>query len=205
MKNTLEVITPDCTYHIFNRANGNEKLFLSNENYRYFLQQYMSYIQPIADTFCYCLMPNHYHFLVRIKSENELENYFRLTFPKFETLEKLPIEKLLSKQFSNLFSSYTQAFNKQQNRMGSLFMKNFKRIKVTDEHYRQKLVHYIHINPLEAQLCNTLEDWKYSSYSALISTTKTQLKRDEVLEWFDDIENFKYVHLYPSTLTGIDS
>ena len=148
MKNKLEVLTPDCTYHIYNRANGNKQMFLSNENYRYFLQQYMSYIQPIADTFCYCLMPNHFHFLVRIKSEKEIENYFRLTFPKFKTLENKNLsgidyhqnlEKLISQQFSNLLNSYAKAFNKQYNRKGSLFMRPFKRIKVTERTLSPKI------------------------------------------------------------------
>jgi putative transposase len=218
MKNKLEVLTPDCTYHIYNRANGNEQLFLNNENYRYFLQQYMSYIQPIADTFCYCLMPNHFHFLVRIKSEKELVDYFG-AFPKFKTLENKNLtgfqnlgldyhhqnlEKLISQLFSNLLNSYAKAFNKQYNRKGSLFMRPFKRIKVSDEHYRQKLVHYIHNNPLEARLCKRMEDWKYSSYSVLISNTETLVRREVVLEWFEDLENFRYVHLYPSIITGID-
>jgi hypothetical protein len=83
-------------------------------------------------------------------------------------------------------------------------MKPFKRIKLTDEHYRQKLVHYIHFNPVKAKLCNTPQEWKFSSYSALLSQNDSLLKRNEVLDWFDDVENFKYVHLYPSSLTGID-
>ena len=60
-------LSQDCFYHIYNRANGNEKLFASDDNYIYFLKQYNYYISPIAKTFAYCLMPNHFHFLVQIK------------------------------------------------------------------------------------------------------------------------------------------
>jgi REP element-mobilizing transposase RayT len=121
MKNKLAELSSDCFYHIYNRANGNERIFLSGDNYSFFLKKYMQYIDPIAHTYCYCLMPNHFHFLIQIKNEEELKNSLQVrspAFPKFQTLEKLT-----SKQFANLFSSYTQAFNKQQGRRGSLFIK----------------------------------------------------------------------------------
>ena len=83
MINKYVTLSPETTFHIYNRANGNEKLFISAENYRYFIQKYQEHILPIADTFCYCLMPNHFHFLVRIKTEDQL----RTAFPKLETLK----------------------------------------------------------------------------------------------------------------------
>jgi len=203
MQNKLEVLYPDTFYHIYNRANGNEKLFLSDENYHYFLKKFDEYISPICNTYCYCLMPNHFHFLMEIKSEKELVSFFKQKsifvttnqndhfndITKFKTLGHI-----ISKQFSNFFSCYTQAFNKQQQRKGSLFMKNFKRKKITDQTYLLNLVTYIHYNPLDAKLCNQLNEWKFSSYSSLISKTPTLLKRDELLAWYDDISNFEFVH-----------
>lgn len=97
MKNKLTPLNPGCIYHIYNRAIGSEKLFLNNENYSFFLKRYRHFISPVADTFCYCLMPNHFHFLVRIKSDIELVEYFGdkalgivddEAFPKFETQDK---------------------------------------------------------------------------------------------------------------------
>jgi REP element-mobilizing transposase RayT len=197
------ILIPDATYHVYNRANGNEKLFLSAENYRYFFQKYIEHISPIADTFCYCLMPNHFHFLIRIKSEDELEQALG-PFPKFETLEKVSFERLLSKRFSNLFSAYTQAFNKQQNRMGSLFMKNFKRIRVNDHAYLHNLVKYIHYNPIESGLTNKVEDWEYCSYKFILSGKSNFLNIKEMIAWFDTLENFKYVHQLPISQAGIE-
>lgn len=116
-------------YHIYNHANGNENLFKEEENYRYFLQQWDKYTSPIAATYAYCLMPNHIHFLIRIRSVEEVRIKFSFEdikpFGKFETFQKL-----VSKQFSNLYSSYAQAFNKMYNRKGSLFTPNFKRKKL---------------------------------------------------------------------------
>lgn len=198
MQNKQALLNPESSYHIYNRANGSEQLFVSNENYRYFLKKYETYINPVANTFCYCLMPNHFHFLLRIKTEEELSS----TFPKFETLEKLSL--LLSKQFSNFFSSYTQAFNKQQSRKGSLFMKNFKRKLITDEGYFRKVMHYIHYNPVKAGLALSPKDWKYSSYRTIISNRETKLQREEAISYFNDLNNFKYCHKIPPEITGIN-
>ena len=197
MQNRIEPLEPELTYHIFNRANGNDNIFTSDENYRFFLAKYRHYLNSIADTFCYCLMPNHFHFLVRIKSARELNSL--KDFPKFET-----VDKLLSKQFSNLFSSYTQSFNKVMGRKGSLFMKSFKRKRVANEKYFIKLVHYIHYNPVESGLKENIEDWKYSSYRAMITSKPTDLLRDEVLDYFSDRQNFIYCHRHPAELAGVD-
>ena len=187
-------LEPDKFYHNYNRANGNEKVFLSDDNYKFFLQKYLKHIYPIAETFCYCLMPNHFHFLIKIRSEKELINLNKVT----TTPQDIP--KFCSKQFSNLFSSYTQAYNKQQNRMGSMFIKNFKRKEIDSEKYLYKLIHYIHYNPVEAGLSKDLLGWKYSSYPTIISTRPTFIKRQEVLQLYDGLENFLFTHSKPSEL-----
>jgi REP element-mobilizing transposase RayT len=194
MQNKKQILLHDTFYHIYNRANGNENIFITEGNYAFFLKQFKQYIHPIAYLYCYCLLPNHFHFLIQIKSENELNNFFNkekgnLTFLKFQNLEKLT-----SKQFSNFFSSYTQALNKEQGRKGSLFMKNFKRKKIENKQYLYKLVHYIHYNPIEAGLCQHLSEWRYSSYNAICFDANTLIKKEQVIEWFEDLENFKFIH-----------
>jgi REP element-mobilizing transposase RayT len=183
-------------YHIYNRANGNEKIFADEGNYHFFLSKYINYISPIAYSYCYCLMPNHFHFLVKIKEQKETWNFFN---------KDKNLQGLISNQFSKFFNSYVKAFNKQQSRKGSLFMKNFKRKRITDEKYLKKLVHYIHYNPVEAGLCQKPNEWKFSSYNTLLGNENhTMLMKNEVLEWFEDKENFIYCHFYPPKETGIE-
>lgn len=116
---------------------------------------------------------------------------------KAQNLEGLDSAKLsvfISRQFSNFFNAYAKAFNKQQNRKGSLFMKPFKRKRIEDEKYLRRVVHYIHFNPVKARLVNELEDWKYSSFPSLISKGKTKLCREEVIALFENRSNFMYCH-----------
>ena len=60
-------------YHIYNHTNGFGNIFKSDENYRFFLEKHKLYISPVAGTFAYCLIPNHFHLLIKIKSEEELK------------------------------------------------------------------------------------------------------------------------------------
>jgi hypothetical protein len=78
-------------------------------------------------------------------------------------------EHFLSKQFANLFSSYTQSFNKLYNRRGSLFLKNFKRIEILEPAYLRNLVLYIHLNPDKHGFSKSAAEWRWSSYHTFYS------------------------------------
>jgi putative transposase len=65
---------------------------------------------------------------------------------------------------------------------------------VRDNVYFSRLVTYIHQNPQRHGLVDDFRDWKYSSYYALITNGATRLKRDTVIAWFDDLDNFTAAH-----------
>lgn len=178
-------------YHIYNCANGNENLFKEEENFRYFLKQWEKYISPIADTYAYCLMPNHIHFLIQIKGEEEILNLGG--FQNLQGLERT--SKIISKKFSNLFNSYTKAFNKRYERRGSLFSPNFKRKEITSKNYLKNLVCYIHRNPVHHGFCAELDEWKFSSYHAYLSNSSSKINRSYILNQFEDKNNFMATHL----------
>ena len=77
MSETIPVLT-DMVYYVYSHANGSEDLFRTEENYFYFLQKYASYIYPIAETYAYCLMPNHFHAMIKIRSESEIADFFKI-------------------------------------------------------------------------------------------------------------------------------
>lgn len=169
---------PESFYHIYTHANGEENLFREERNYYFFLKKYAQYIETIADTFAYCLMPNHVHFLIRIKKVEEIEK----SFGHFDNYQKL--EMRISRQFANLFSSYTQSYNKVYDRMGSLFIPNFKRKLVRSDAYLTSVIHYIHSNPVHHGFTKNVYEWPYSSIHSLLVSKSTLLKREEVLSWF---------------------
>jgi len=192
MKNYTEILEPDSYYHVYNHAVGKDVLFKKDENYYFFLTKFSEYILPIADIFAYCLMPNHFHLAIRIHSTEKLSEI--RTLQKFQTLTMLSNENFVSKQFSNFFSSYTQAYNKQQDRKGNLFEKPFRRKKINDTNYFKQIIHYIHFNPVHHGFVSDLRDWKFTSFESFFSEKSTKLKRDEVIEMFDNKENFFFFH-----------
>ena len=160
-------------YHIFNRGNNKQPIFLEDANYFYFLKLVKKHILPIADIYSYCLLNNHFHLLVKIKEE---------------------CEKNPSQSFSNLFNAYSKAFNKRYKRTGSLFQRPFKRKRITEEDYLRQLILYIHLNPENHGVVDDFEIYPFSSYSSILSNKPTNLKRIEVIELFHDKENFIFMH-----------
>lgn len=163
-----EILEPGCLYHIYNHAVGNDKLFLTDDNYHYFLRRYDHFISPVAATYAYCLLSNHIHFLVEIKSQVVVPPESKYSASQF-----------VSKQFSNLFSSYSQAFNKQQGRMGNLFMSNFRRRKIQSNEYLIYVIKYIHLNPVNHGIVKNVWQWRFSSYHALCANDSTFLSREK--------------------------
>lgn len=189
-------LEPNQTYHIYNHANGDDNLFRNEENYAYFLKRYAHFICPIAKTYAYCLMPNHFHLLVKIRSEEEILIAFPSLNPQgFENLEGFSsMEKAISQQFSNFFNSYSKSFNKYYNRRGALFCQNFKRKPVQSDAYFTSVVQYIHRNPVHHGFCKNVEDWNWSSYHAILSNKKTLLEKDELIDWFGNTAHFVEAH-----------
>lgn len=176
-------------YHIYNRGINSMTLFDTKENYEYFLRLYATHIDPIAETFAWCLMKNHFHFLLRIKEISE-----------FKTEKVI----LPSQSFSNLFNAYTKAYNKRSKRHGALFERPFRRKQISNTTYLQNVIAYIHNNPIHHNICNHPIQYPWSSYMSCVSEKPTKLKRDEVIKLFNDLENFKYVHQEKKDFSSIE-
>ena len=93
-----------------------------------------------------------------------------------------------------MFNSYAQGINKRINRTGSLFEKSFKRKLVESEDYLKRLVYYICHNPVHHGFTDTIIEYPWSSYHSIVKPHDTKLKQEEVVDWFDDVENFKFYH-----------
>lgn len=175
-------------YHIYNRGNNGENLFVQQRNYPYFLQLYAKYIQPIGETYAYCLLPNHFHFALRTYTEEEQEAYHCSQIgPIFKLQEP-------SRAFNNLFIAYARAFNKATNRTGALFESPFGRKIVDSQQYLLMLIAYIHQNPQKHGFVTDFREWPWSSYEAILSSKPTKINRDEVLAWYNGRFQFTDAH-----------
>jgi len=156
MKKNVYPLEAECFYHVYNRGINGQRLFFDDQNYHYFLSLMRRKITPIASVYAYCLLRNHFHFLIRIKSEQEI----RQAFPE---KVKTEISKMISQQFSNTFNSYTQAINKHFGRTGKLFELPFRRKLITTEEQLVNTIRYIHNNPLKHGITQNVEEYRHSS------------------------------------------
>ena len=165
-------------YHIYNRGNNSMNLFVEDVDFQKFIDLYRIYIKPISDTYAWCLMKNHFHFLVQIKEEEKigyinpklkyesnLEEKWRV-FPNAEN--SAMIKPVPDKQFMHLMSTYAKYFNKKHERTGHVFEKSPERTHIEDNDHLLQTLKYIMKNPLKHNVVKKLENYKWSSYYELM-------------------------------------
>ena len=156
-------------YHIYNRGVNRQEIFFEERHWEFFLKRLRVYFTPDrAEILAYCLMPNHYHLLVYMMTDE------------------------FSKQVMQPFgTSYTKAINKDQKRVGPLFQGSFKGIHVESGSYLLHLSRYIHRNPVDVGLATHPEDWVYSSYRDYIGLRLGTLpKMDLILDAFQSASDY---------------
>ncbi len=129
-------------YHLYNRGANKSKIFFEAEYYTFLLKKVRKYSQEFdISVIAYCLMPNHYHFLVRLNGKSGAGTFIQ-----------------------RIFNSYTKAINNRYNRTGTLFEGPYNAIHVDKRNYLKHLCRYIHRNPFDADLVKKYEAWPYSNY-----------------------------------------
>jgi putative transposase len=137
---------PGNFYHIYNRGVHQHNIFRNDADYK-FLLKYVKRESEKCDItiIAYCLMDNHYHFLLRQNGDIEISQFMQA-----------------------VFNVYTKAFNTKYKLSGTLFEGPFKAIKVDRTEYLLHLCRYIHRNPLDANMVVKPEQWDYSNYAEFI-------------------------------------
>ncbi|MEI6408623.1 MAG: hypothetical protein WCR52_04535 [Bacteroidota bacterium] len=173
---------PNTIYHIYNQGNNRQQIFFSHKNYLFFLQKMRDHLLPYGDLLCYCLMPNHFHWLFYVKKIIVTVQNDRLRLLNEPRIDCMTFtNRTLNDSIGILLRSYTRAINLQENRSGSLFRNDTKakdgwkdpRVLPTDPNYGMMLkdwelygttcFRYIHNNPVRAGLVECAEQWDYSS------------------------------------------
>jgi putative transposase len=133
---------PGGVYHIYNRGSHRVSIFREPDNYLFVLRKTKRYVQELHLTLlAYCLMPNHFHFLIRQDGE-------------------LPAGMLSQR----VFNSYSKAYNKRYQHSGTLFEGPYRVKVVAETAHLLHLCRYIHANPVKNEMVAGPEDWPYSNY-----------------------------------------
>ncbi len=165
MARPLRIEYPGAFYHIINRGNAGESIYIDDSDRHKFLD----YLEVSVERFAlvihaYCLMTNHYHLIVETPNAN------------------------ISSAIQWLNVSYVMYYNRKHHRQGHLFQGRFKSILINADEYLLELSRYIHRNPVAAMITEFPEDYSWSSYRAYVQEGKTipsWLERDRLLSYFE--------------------
>ncbi|MBI1807455.1 MAG: transposase [Ignavibacteria bacterium] len=153
---------PNQYYHVYNRGAHKSPIYFSDDNYRYCINLLHKYSKRYrVNIGAFCLMPNHYHLIVRHEENGSIARFLQTTF-----------------------NAYTQALNKQRSLSGTLFEGRAKGIPVDSDQYLLQLVRYLHLNPVVARLVKRAEDWAYSDCADWIKTDFASQDGNELRSWY---------------------
>ena len=185
---------PNEVYHVYNRGNNKQPLFFQERNYHFFLNKVRTEWGQYCEILSYCLMPNHFHFML---TPNEDACKTILLADKTTHLQ------CLSKQIGMTLSAYTKAINVQNDTSGSLFQKKTKAKCLKEDlmlnenlnsiDYITTCFHYIHQNPLKANLVGNLKDWVYSSWLDYAGLRTGNLCNQEKLFQLTGLSEFDFL------------
>jgi REP element-mobilizing transposase RayT len=169
MPQRLNPLLTGYIYHLYNRGVNREKIFYSDRNYLFFINQMCKYLPRHSECFAFCLMPNHFHLLIKIIDE-----------------------EFVSKALQPLMVSYSKAINSELGRIGPLFQGRFQANLIEDKIQFLDCLKYIHLNPVQARFVSHPTEWAYSSYRQYLSARSlTFLITSFALEYFGNLQEFR--------------
>jgi putative transposase len=190
-------------YHVYNRTVDKGKLFANAGNYMFFLKKFDEYLSGFVNTFAYCLLGNHFHWLIGVLPEDEIRTNLE-KFEKSDSGKKIvqnkkqnsdkTVHEIVSHQFKKFFQSYAMAYNKQQDRVGTLFQTPFKRAWIDNDEYFTNMIFYIHANPQKHGFVDDFKNYEWSSYQRILMEKPTKLRKREVLDWFGGKDAYLKFH-----------
>jgi len=150
-------------YHVYSRGSEKRVIFLDRADRERFLNRLKEYKEEHqVDIICYCLMPNHYHLLLKQKTH-----------------------KPVSVFISRLNLSYAMYFNKRYDRVGPLFQSRFKAKNIDNDEYLIHLSRYIHLNPLTSRGIESVVNYQWSSLKDYLNNDAKIVNRDVILSYFN--------------------
>lgn len=172
------------SYHIFNRTSAKQLMFHDTGNHFFFLEKFKQYLGNYVELLSKCLIPNHFHFLIRVK--------------EFENMPPLPANKdlhtVITRQFKNFFISYSMSVKKKYELSGNVFAQKYKHIRLYTEKEIRRVILYIHRNPKHHGV-GEWETYRWSSYNDVLMSREDDPKTAFILDLFGGKEAYIQAHI----------
>jgi putative transposase len=195
---------PQRYYHAIFRSVDDVLLFRIVDNRDFFLKRFSNYLHPVCNCLAYCLLDNHAHFIIQVKSSVSLKASILSTSEEFRTVSMKKfleepdrdeiVDEMLERQVNRFMVSYANAFNKAFSRRGTLFQSPFRRVEIKEDAHLQQAIIYVHANAQKHGLIKDFKDYQYSSYWEIMYDNSMNVQVNDVLQFFDNKERFKTIH-----------
>ncbi len=191
----------NCFYHIVCKSIDGLPLFHDIKDYSIFLERFKKFNHGFLDIWAYCLLLNHAHFIIKVKSAASIESYISELLPEQRTKTMISFladtnnesltDAVIERQMNSFLVSYANYINNKYNRKGGIFQKPFKRIQISSDGHLQQAIVYVHANAQKHGIVNDFKTYGYSSYNEAINNY-TDSK--SVIDFFGGVEKYMQVH-----------
>ena len=173
MANLTLAIDDEGLYHIYNKAVGNDKLFVEEFHYLHFLEELQKYLLPLVEIWSVSLLPHYFQLLIELKKNIKGAE--------------------VSKAIGDLCNAYAKWLNAVTGRNGNLFNRPFRRNKICMDKDISAIICFIHNLPLLHGYVKKIDNWPYSSYNKIISETPW-LASKKILNLFGGVNQYMAFH-----------
>jgi putative transposase len=191
-------------YHLVFKSIDGVLLFRDENDYAIFLERFQQFTAIAFDNWAYCLLNNHAHFIIKVKS---LENIVKTIFKTDQSKQTVAMKKLLAslddleildtmieRQVNSFMVSYANYTKNKYHHDGGLFQKPFKRIAIDTDAYLQLAIIYVHANMVKHKIFDKYKEYLHSSYAAIITNNNLYCVSVAVIQFFGGIEKFTLLH-----------
>jgi hydroxymethylpyrimidine/phosphomethylpyrimidine kinase len=175
----MKSFEPLTYFHIENKGEKDENLFVEEANYIYCISLIQFHISPIAHILAYSLLPHQLQLVVQFKSENEIPAQWKNN---------------LTQPFTNLFMSFNQSMQKQHGAGSNLFQKTYEKHFLADETQLKQRIIDVHINTEKHQITEDFRQYPYSSFQNIILKKDRLVDANKCIEHFKDVDTFLQLH-----------
>ncbi len=187
MSRIRSLFTADNYFHVFQKAENGKFLFPSDECQQIFYNALQKVITPYADILGYCLLPDHYHLLIKVKKEK----FRRNGYPN--------ISQMLALNLSRFIKNYNFWVNREYGLRGRLLRPFPNTTQVKDKDKLKEILTGIHLNPLYHKVSMNPMEYKGSSYKKILNKSSNSIKAEEAIECYGNVNDFIQHHLMPIT------
>lgn len=195
---------PDKHYHVVFKSIDGILLFKEEADYAVFLERFYQFTNIVFDTWAYCLLNNHAHFIIKVKPLDIVIKNIRETAADKQTAAMKRLltsnnnpsifDEVMERQVNSFMVSFANYTKNKHQHHGGLFQKPFKRMAIDTDTYLQQAIIYVHANAVKHQLCKDYAKYRYSSYTCFTESSGNYYVTGELLSFFGGMAKFIELH-----------